>query len=47
MKAARNPIQFGNRTYQTDYSPQWEEEDVTAEQLLDYIKQGYAIKINC
>jgi len=26
---------------------EFEEEDVTEEQLLDYIKKGYGIKINC
>ena len=35
------------RTFRSDYSSQWKEEDVTIEQLQDYIKDGYAIKINC
>lgn len=29
------------------YSSTWDEEDVTIEQLQDYIKKGHAIKINC
>ena len=36
-----------NKTYKSDYSSKWEVEDVTIEQLQNYIKQGYAIKINC
>ena len=36
-----------NKTYESDYSSKWEEEDVSLEQLGIYIKQGYAIKINC
>ena len=35
------------RTFRSDYSSQWKEEDVTIEQLQNYIKKGYAIKINC
>lgn len=35
------------RTFKSDYSSKWEEEDVSLEQLGIYIKQGYAIKINC
>lgn len=36
-----------NKSYKSDYSSKWEVEDVTIEQLQSYIKQGYAIKINC
>jgi hypothetical protein len=35
------------RTLKSDYSSKWEEEDVSLEELGIYIKQGYAIKINC
>ena len=35
------------KTYKSDYSSTWDEEYVTIEQLQDYIKKGYAIKINC
>lgn len=45
-KAYRNEGHFA-RTFRSDYSSQWKEEDVTIEQLEDYIKKGYAIKINC
>ena len=38
---------YENKTYESDYSSKWEEEDVSLEQLGIYIKQGYAIKINC
>lgn len=38
---------YPEKTYKSDYSSTWEEEDVTIEQLQDYIKEGYAIKINC
>jgi len=34
-------------TSPSDYEPEWEEIEVTNEELLDYIKNGYAIKINC
>ena len=37
---------FGG-TWFSDYSPKWEEEDVTLEKLEEYAKNGYAIKINC
>lgn len=33
--------------YKSDYSSQWKEEDVTLEQLQEYVDKGYAIKINC
>jgi len=36
-----------SKTYKSDYGSIWDEEDVTIEQLQDYIKKGYAIKINC
>ena len=35
------------KTYKSDYSSIWDKEDVTIEQLQDYINKGYAIKINC
>lgn len=34
-------------TWLSDYSPKWEEEDVTLEKIEEYAKKGYAIKINC
>lgn len=34
-------------TFFSDYNGTWEEEDVTIEQLKEYVKRGYAIKINC
>ena len=34
-------------TIPSDYTPEWKEIKVTNEELLDYIKKGYAIKINC
>ena len=34
-------------TWLSDYSPTWVEEDVTMEQLKEYINTGYSIKINC
>lgn len=37
---------FGG-TWLSDYSPKWVEEDVTLENLEEYAKNGYAIKINC
>ena len=36
-----------NLTYKSDYSSVFEPEDVNEITLLDYIKKGYAIKINC
>lgn len=36
-----------NVTFACDYSGTWEEEDVTLEQLQEYVSKGYAIKINC
>ena len=35
------------KTYKSDYSSQWKIEDVTLEQLQEYVDKGYAIKINC
>jgi len=35
------------KTFRSDYSSKWEVEDVTIEQLQNYINEGYAIKINC
>lgn len=46
IRAYRDEGYFA-RTFKSDYSSQWKEEDVTIEQLQDYIKKGYAIKINC
>ena len=34
-------------TIASDYNVEWEEIEVTNEELFDYIKKGYAIKINC
>jgi len=34
-------------TIPSDYTPEWKKIEVTNEELLDYIKKGYAIKINC
>ncbi len=34
-------------TMPSDYGGTWEEADVTMEELQEYVKQGYAIKINC
>ena len=36
-----------NLTYKSDYNSVFETEDVDETTLLDYIKKGYAIKINC
>lgn len=38
---------FPEKTYKSDYNSIWKEEDVTLEQLQEYIDKGYAIKINC
>ena len=38
---------YPEKTYKSDYNSTWEEEDVTLEQLQEYINKGYAIKINC
>lgn len=34
-------------TTTSDYMPIWREIEVTEEELLDYVKNGYSIKINC
>ena len=34
-------------TIPSDYAAEWETIEVTNEELFDYIKKGYAIKINC
>ena len=34
-------------TTTSDYMPIWREIEVTEEELLDYVKKGYSIKINC
>lgn len=46
IRAYRDKGRFA-RTFKSDYSSQWKEEDITLEQLESYIKKGYAIKINC
>ena len=33
-------------TFFSDYSGHWETADVTLEELQEYVKAGYAIKIN-
>ena len=44
IRRARDSERF---TTPTDYIPIWKEIEVTEEELLDYIKNGYSIKINC
>ena len=34
-------------TTTSDYMPIWREIEVAEEELLDYVKNGYSIKINC
>ena len=34
-------------TIPSDYTPEWKEIEVTTDELFDYVKRGYAIKINC
>ena len=34
-------------TTTSGYMPIWREIEVTEEELLDYVKNGYSIKINC
>ena len=34
-------------TTPSDYIPTWKDIEVTEEELLDYVKNGYSIKINC
>ena len=36
-----------NFTNLPDYSSDFETVDVTEDELMEYIKKGYAIKINC
>ena len=31
----------------SDYTPEWKKIEVTTDELFDYVKKGYAIKINC
>ena len=38
---------FCPRTFKSDYSTNWIEEDVTLEKLQEYVDKGYAIRINC
>ena len=41
-------VRDGERfTTPSDYIPIWKEIEVTEEELLDYVKNGYSIKINC
>lgn len=35
------------KTFKSDYSSNWIEEDVSIDKLMEYIHEGYAIKINC
>ena len=39
--------EYDSITMFPSYSGTWEEEDVTIEQLQEYINKGYSIKINC
>ena len=34
-------------TIPSDYTPEWKKIEVTTDELFDYVKRGYAIKINC
>lgn len=43
----RAALNHDDKSYLSDYSSKYDEEEVTEEQLMDYIKKGYAIKINC
>ena len=36
-----------HKTFKSDYSSDWIEEDVSIDKLMEYIHEGYAIKINC
>jgi len=38
---------YHSLTTPSDYNGNWKEEDVTLEQLQEYVNKGYAIKINC
>lgn len=38
---------LGGQTYLTDYRSKWEKEEVDVNTLIEYVKRGYAIKINC
>lgn len=38
---------YMSMTTKADYSANFETMDITEEELLDYVKKGYAIKINC
>lgn len=44
IRRARDRERF---TTPSDYIPIWREIEVTEEELLDYVKNGYSIKINC
>ena len=43
----RAAYRYQYHTQLSDYSGTWETADVTIEELQEYIKKGYAIKINC
>ncbi len=43
----RAAYRYQDSTRLSDYSGTWETADVTIEELQEYIKKGYAIKINC
>lgn len=43
----RRCFNHDNFTNLSDYSSDFETVDVTEEELMEYIKKGYAIKINC
>lgn len=38
---------LSGKTYLSDYGCKWEKEDVDMNTLIEYVKRGYAIKINC
>lgn len=41
------PLSVNGKTYLSDYGCKWEKEDVDMNTLYEYVKRGYAIKINC
>lgn len=43
----REAIQRFDITTRTDYSPVFEEMDVTMDELIELVEQNCAIKINC
>lgn len=46
-KSDMSMIKDCSLTLPSDYEGNWTEEDVTLEQLQEYVKKGYSIKINC